>query len=342
MGAGTPSPHSETARVGRRGAALMLCFWLSWGVLALVAPAGATSVMDVVGGISQTSYTDYLDNSLYTHNGDTRQASNPRHNLARDNILSAFTGFGLTSSLLDFNLHGTIYQDVVGVLPGINRPNDYVILGAHYDSVACPGADDDASGVAAVMEAARVMSGYRFASTLVFVAFDQEETGLHGSYAYADAHQADNILGMLELDMIGFNPSGASHDRVALYGGTGEMYPSYYAEVGDAVTRYSGGLSPIYRGGIGLSDHQSFERFFRTNCLMIEDGWGSNPNYHSTADSVDTPGYLDYTYATQVTRAAVGLLAYKAGDAPEPATVALFAAGCLLLLAAARRRRLSG
>jgi Zn-dependent M28 family amino/carboxypeptidase len=170
--------------------ALSLCVCTT-GAFAVVVPS------DVVGQVRQASYTDFLDNHLYTHNGDNRGIGGTEHDLAQAEIRSAFSSFGLNTTLESFSYDSHTYSNVVGVLPGTVHPDRVYIVGAHYDSVGNPGADDNGSGVAGVLEAARVLSQYKFESTLVFVGFDREEQGLIGSYAYANAHKTDNIRGMI-------------------------------------------------------------------------------------------------------------------------------------------------
>ena len=100
-------------------------------------------------------------------------------------------------------------QNVIGTLEGTHPEQGIVYIGGHYDSVSnAVGANDDASGVAAMLEAARVLStkGHRTKATLKFIAFGAEEIGLDGSYWYVDENY-DEVstmgLGMINLDMIG-------------------------------------------------------------------------------------------------------------------------------------------
>ena len=99
-------------------------------------------------------------------------------------------------------------QNVIGTLEGTDPEQGIVYLGAHYDSVSAGlGANDDASGVGAVLEAAHVLStkGLRTKATLKFIAFGAEETGLDGSEYYVTEYE-DEVrhqgLGMINLDMI--------------------------------------------------------------------------------------------------------------------------------------------
>ena len=205
-------------------------------------PAWAGTIDDIVAGVSQSQYTTYLG-SLFTGTGQSRDLDGAEHDLARDYIFSNFTSLGLTASLDPFTYGGGTYHNVVGVRTGTVRPEEIYIVGAHYDSRGGPGADDNASGVAGVLEAARVLSGYSFASTLVFVAFDREEQGLIGSYHYAQAASAtgQNIRGMLSLDMIAYNPAGATYNTAYVMSGPDSV--ALGGDIAAAVTAYSGGLT---------------------------------------------------------------------------------------------------
>src|SRR6516164_1500374 len=130
----------------------------------------------------------------------------------------------------------TELANVVAVLPGTINKDRYVVIGGHYDSIAsrrspagqaaqpsddgprsaaetdplAPGVADDASGTAAVMELARVMSQYEFDKTIVFIAFTAEEIGLNGSANYARGAKEKNmqIEAVLNNDIIGSDTSG--------------------------------------------------------------------------------------------------------------------------------------
>ena len=292
----------------------------------------------MVNSVSQTSYTSYLNGSLYTHTGNNRGAGQTQHDLAKQNISALMQVFGLQTSYEDGTYWGHPYSNVVGIKPGLTDPGRILVLGAHYDSVNNPGADDDASGVAGMLEAARVLSPYQFASTLVFIAFDSEELGLIGSKGYVYSHTSDKMAGMLQLDMIAYNNSAAQyHDQVAVFDARRNRFGAFKANLVNMVNTYGDGLTALDAGFIGQSDHQSFDDINVPDGLFIEAGYDVNPYYHEAGDSVDTPSYIDYRFGTQITRAAVGWMANSAGDIPEPSCVVLFGAG--LALVAFRRRR---
>lgn len=117
---------------------------------------------------------------------------------------------------------------IVAVLPGTTEPQKQIIVGAHYDSInlratgvkaaeaPAPGADDDASGTAVVLELARVMSAYRFSKTIIFIAFGGEEIGLVGSTRYATRAKAgrEQIEAVFNNDVVGANVVGVIHNDV--------------------------------------------------------------------------------------------------------------------------------
>lgn len=297
----------------------------------------ATPIDDVVAQVSQTSYQTYIS-SLFPTSTSTRYM-NDNHDAARNLIQSDFEALGLDTSTFGFTYSGATYYDVIGVLPGTTTPDNYYLVGAHFDSVSgSPGADDNASGVAGVLEAARVLSQYAFEDSIIFVAFDREEQGLYGSTAlannWASLYPGGSLLGMISLDMIGYNYQGSDSARIYTVGGGAN---SVSDALEDALTTY-GGLTYAGLGSSSRSDHAPFHNRGWAAAMLIEGGWQSNPYYHR---STDVLANLDYAFATNMTRATVGYLATEAGLAlPEPATW-LLAVCAFAALAAARRRIVS-
>lgn len=106
--------------------------------------------------------------------------------------------------------------NVIGVRAGTSRPAERVVVSAHYDSVAnCAGADDNATGVAGTLEAARVLALRPHARTLVVACWDEEERGLVGSTAYVARAKAngDSIVLALVFEMIGYRSSEPMSQR---------------------------------------------------------------------------------------------------------------------------------
>ena len=304
-----------------------LFFALTLSVLVSISTTFAVNVSDIVNGVSQSTYTNYLDNMLYTHLGDSRGFSK-QHDLARTNIYDSLQSYGLNTSLDPFTMSGSTYYNVVGVQTGSTRPNDIYIVGAHYDSVGNPGADDNASGTAGVVEAARVLSQYDFEATLIYIAFDREESGLIGSNAYAQEHAGDNILGMISLDMIAYN--GSNSKKAWIYGHT-ESDPIKNA-LASAMSQYGNGLIASIGGSLDGSDHAPFEWLGFDACLLIEYDLSSNPQYHQAGDSVDTPGYINYAYAANMVRSTVGYLATSAVLVPDPGMILIIGLGFIAII----------
>ena len=143
--------------------------------------------------------------------------------------------------------HDVDLANVVAILPGTTDPDRYVIISAHYDSIAsqrggpgapppdpdaprnpldiepvAPGVVDDGSGVAAVLEMARLMSGHEYRKSVVFIAFAAEEVGLNGSAAYATKAKERklDIEAVLNNDIIGSDISGngrSANSRLRVY-----------------------------------------------------------------------------------------------------------------------------
>lgn len=168
-------------------------------------------------------------------------------------------------------------RNVIAHLPGISRPD--VLLGAHYDSVPdAPGANDNASGTAVVLELARRLAGTALADRVWFVAFDGEEDGLQGSRAFvnrAESTWVKGLKGMLNFDMVGVN------DRL-LVGGSGPL-----VAVAQAVDST---VSPFRDNG--LSDHRSFTAQGVPALFFYR---GQDPNYHKPGDTSVNPKLLDAT-----------------------------------------------
>lgn len=137
--------------------------------------------------VSLASYQGFLNYSLYTHDGDNRGPTGPQHDPARDNIKALLESYDLPVEFETFTYSGRTYENVVAIQLGSTHPDQEYIIGAHYDSVSNPGADDNASGVALVLETARILSQYESGYTIRYIAFDMEEVGLKGSKAYVSA-----------------------------------------------------------------------------------------------------------------------------------------------------------
>ncbi len=211
----------------------------------------------------------------------------------------------LVSLLVDTLLETRASWNVVGELPG--RSAARVLLGAHVDSVeGSPGANDNASGVAAALEAARILRLRPPAWTVEVAAFGAEEGGLFGSSAYARSPRARGVSAMLNLDMVGVG------ERLRV-GNTGADQ-----RVVVAVLRAARELDiSVEERRMGSSDHVSFERAGIPAAMLHRP---DDPHYHSPGDTPDRvrPELLEAV----VRLAAQSLLGpvLVTGVAPSPAS----------------------
>ena len=139
---------------------------------------------------------------------------------ASDWIASRMEALGLEVEQQPFNANtwmgsGAAAPNVIGIQRGTLYPDTYVVCGSHFDSFSyeamfgsgtAPGADDNATGVASVLESARIMTKYEFEYSIIYCAYGCEEMGLYGSEAYASRcqQQGMDIIGYFNNDMNGY------------------------------------------------------------------------------------------------------------------------------------------
>ena len=287
--------------------------------VALLAAAGGLGLSDaayastlgeaIAQRVEIATYQHYLEDLLYTHLGDDR-GFGPEHDLARDNIRDTLTSFGLAVELEPFVYNSQTYYNVVATQPGVDEPDRIVVLGAHFDSVGNPGADDNGTGTALVMEVARVLSQHRSPWTIRYALFDREEQGLVGSFAFAADH-ADEVISMaLITDMVGHDSGSYAMD---IYGRSASG--AVISGVGDAVLTYGDGLGRFLNfGNYAFSDHYPFEVAGIPACVIIERCYSCNPYYHTQWDAVDIePGYIAYPMLEDLLHSVVGYLVDEIG-----------------------------
>jgi len=266
----------------------------------------------------------------------------------------------------------TVMKNVLGILPGTDPADDRVfIVSGHYDSRAsdvndskifAPGANDDASGTAAAMELARVMSQYKFNCTLIFVAMVAEEQGLYGAVNLAKRAKAEkwNLAGMITNDIVG-NTYGMetgikdnnsvrifsegvsvaeSPEEAARRASTGSendgqarQFARYMKEIGE---RYVDQLDVklIYRRDRYLrgGDHTPFSQQGFAGIRITEmnedfDRQHQNVRKENGVDYGDLPDFVDYNYTQKVTRMNLASLANLALAPREPLNVGVVTSG---------------
>jgi hypothetical protein len=308
---------------------------LSLSISQAVSQTQSPLVRDIIDSVTLDSliYTvKVMSGEVGSKNGGTsdtihsRFFDQPGHDLARDYLKGRLESYGLSTQLQPFTITFP-GMNVLAEQPGTTNQDQKYILCAHYDSVSdstwnAPGADDNASGVAAVLEAARLLSRYKTAYTVLYAFWDGEEMSTAGSSVYAKEARArgDSILGVINLDMIGFD---SNNDSVM------EVHARAYANslsLADTVAlvqnAYGIGLKPqiYYPGGDSQSDHRSFWLKGYSAVMLIEAlrGNDDNPYWHTTRDRINQ---FNLPYFQQIARLAAGtgaLLANVQGTASVP------------------------
>lgn len=272
----------------------------------------------------------------------------PRHLGCPSSILASmeyirgeFESNGYAVEAETYPCRGNEATNLIVEIKGAKRPGEIILLGTHYDTVSeTPGADDNASAVAGLLESARLLAGQAFTRTVRFVAFANEEppyfhTAQMGSRVHARRCRVrnENVIGMICLEMIGyFDPSLGS-----------QKYPDFLPKEirttlpdrGTFIVMVSNPQSArflfeVKRGfnravnfplaalalpdrtfEIHLSDQSSFW-YQGFPAIMVNDtSFLRNPHYHCPTDTPDT---LDYDRLARVTRGIAGAVSYAAGQ----------------------------
>jgi hypothetical protein len=213
---------------------------------------------------------------------------------ARDWIYDEFVRLGYDSVYLDPFSSG--YNNVVAVKVGTRFPDHQVVIGGHFDAVSgSPGADDNGSGTTGVLECARVLANIRCDMTIIFIAFDAEESGLNGSEHYAGtaAGSGDNIVLMFNMDMIG---EVLNSGEVKTYHGDQMEYPNLFNQLADSLV----GLTGHLWGNISASDHWPFHQEGYTIVMAHE--YVFSTVYHSSQDNTAS---ISFPYQTKVIKASL-------------------------------------
>ncbi len=234
-------------------------------------------------------------------------------NLARaaSFIAAAFKQNGSDVTYEQYKVEGQKVTNVIAQIRGEKYPNEIILIGAHYDSVqGSSGANDNASGVAALIEIFRLLSRHGSARTVRFVAFTLEEppyfdSDSMGSFVHAKGckKRKENIRLMISLDMLGFGsplltqsfpheamqkkyPQKADYLAVAALPSNSQsayLFKKVYNRY--ARKKIYEVVAPASIAGINESDHASFHRNGFRSILVTDTGAYRNSNYHTEDDS---------------------------------------------------------
>ncbi len=215
-------------------------------------------------------------------------------------------------SRLETGVHQKLHlNNVLGMIPG-RKSDEYVIVGAHYDHLGMDpllegdpiynGADDNASGVSAVLQIARafVQSGQQPERTVIVAFWDGEEKGLLGSRAFVQSLAAiGRVKGYLNFDMIGRNHDESQPQQFVYF--YTEAHPAFGDWLREAISQHNLQLSPDYHpwdNPIGGSDNSSFAQEGIPIIWYHTDG---HPDYHQPSDHADR---INWSKLVDITKAA--------------------------------------
>ncbi len=245
---------------------------------------------------------------------------------ARDWLVSQFQAMpGLTVTTQPFtvpasapNPQVTAYN-VIATIQGTTRPDDWYIIGAHYDSISndnghatAPGAEDNGSGTAGVLELARIFTANPPDATIMFICYAGEEQGLYGSKAHAqsivNSGNTAKVKGMFNIDMIGYTGDAELDCRLE----TRAIGQSLMDACIAAAAQYTSlvlvtSLSPC------CSDHAPYLDRSMPAILAIENDYGTYPGYHQ---STDVSTNLTIEMAVQIMKMYVATISQLVGTAP--------------------------
>lgn len=251
-------------------------------------------------------------------------------------IRTALTEVGYDVNIQEYTVQGIPVRNLEATLTGSSLPEEIIVVGAHYDSViGCPGANDNASGVAGLLELARLLATQELARTVRFVAFVNEEPPFFlsdemGSLVYARRARrgGDRIVAMLSIETIGYyseKPGSQQYPFPFSF-----FYPNTANFIGFVANMSSRDLlyrvittfrehtafpsegiaAPEWVTGIGWSDHWSFWREGYPAVMVTDTALFRYAHYHTAED---TPDKIDYARMARVITGMSRVVAELAG-----------------------------
>lgn len=260
-----------------------------------------SSIQNTIKQINPDSIKSYM---LKLESFKTRYAYASNRDSVKNWIIDKFREFGYSNISIDsFYNNNTWCKNIIIEFPAVAQRSDLVVIGAHYDSYFnSPGADDNASGTAAVLEIARVLKTSEFKPfrKIKFIAFAAEESGLLGSYHIAKTYKesGQNIYLMINLDMIANSADSNKFVYIHSYKG----FESYQYEAKNITDKFTNLISSLNYDP-GRSDSYSFNNYGFPAIYFEE--YESQLRFHSIFDSVS---YCNPNYTAQVSQAAFAVL----------------------------------
>jgi hypothetical protein len=339
---------SKKSKVKRKGFRwFFMCCFLLIGT-GLSAQHFALSIDSLIKQITVNSYRAHFD-SLMTGPSNSRKVlpiweQSDDHDACRDYVFRYFQqALGSGNSYLHQFNSGDFrgLANVIGVKHGTNPDAGIWVVSAHYDTnnnkealrvsqVLAPGANDNGTGVAALLEMVRLLAKLETEATIIFAAWDFEEVFTNGFPTGSNAWfkeyagkrkntdwtalgsggeiQLNDLRGNINLDMFG-NPQDSLNGKpllLACY--AKKQHQHFAASYAETLGKYVPDIAIEAVGPMIWSDHYTFAANNIPALVNLESGYNSDPFYHTHADHVNNPDNVDFEFASAVSRGALAYL----------------------------------
>ena len=292
-----------------------LTFLLVFSIFSVLQVASQT-VTDLMNSVNQDTLVkvirEFSGEDATVVNGNPVTILNRESNandIAADYLVERLAALSnITVSDIGYSVNG---RNIVATQLGKTNPNDIYIICAHYDTVNNYCADDNASGTAAILEVARILSTQCLDNTIIYAFWDEEEQGLLGAANYAAnaSTNGDNILGVYNIDMMAYDGDGDNVFDIDVRNIAGSI--ALKDDLLAVLASSSLNLNVnVVDPGTPLSDHKPFwDQGY--SAMLVGESWGNNdqtPNYHTANDRFAD---LDMDYFTDLTKLATAFMATK-------------------------------
>jgi aminopeptidase YwaD len=293
----------------------------------------SSSIKDIISQVSTEMLKEYVRKTEgLRHGWENYEELEKRANF----IESTFRSFQCDVANQEFIFHSRTYRNIIASIEGIKKGEERILLGAHYDAAwGSPGADDNASGIAVLLETARILSKQKLDMTVQCVAFSLEEPQpqtihfLIGSETFArEAKKSKTFYhAVLILESVGYTDDGEGSQIVPLFvrvpvskkgNFLGIIANSRSENIMDDFHRisrehvpelitvpYKVPLSGRFIPETRFSDHASFWDAGYPALMLTDTAMFRNPHYHTHHDRFET---LDFTFITNVTKAVISVI----------------------------------